>query len=243
MQNIKLTLGYDGSGYHGFQVQANALTVQEVLEKAIAVVFGKQIRFILAGRTDTGVHATGQVVNFYSDKGIPVDRIPYALNAVLPKDIVVYDAEFVPDSFHARFSATGKLYTYCIDNGAHARVLERNYSYHIKHRLDAVAMAASAAQLVGCHDFASFRATGSSVRSTTRTLRRLDVVETDRFITITAEADGFLYNMVRIITGTLIEVGRGKRNGNLAMVLAAQDRRAAGWTVPPHGLVLRHVFY
>ncbi len=243
MPNIKLTLGYDGSRYHGFQIQQNALTVQEVLEKAIAVVFCEQIRVNMAGRTDTGVHATGQVVNFHSSNNIPANRIPYALNAVLPKDVVAYHAEIVPDSFHARCSSVGKQYTYRIDNNEHPQVLGRNYSFHVKDPLDVGVIAAAAAQLVGRHDFASFRASGSSVRSTIRTLHRLDVEEADGFITITAEANGFLYNMVRIITGTLIEIGKGKRQDNMAAILEAKDRRAAGWTVPPHGLVLRHVYY
>ena len=243
MQNIKLTLSYDGSGYHGFQLQTNALTVQEVLEEAIATVFGSPVRVTAAGRTDTGVHALGQVVNFSVSTRIPPARVPYALNAVLPADIVVNKAEAVSDSFHARYSALSKVYSYTIDNAPHPRVLSRRYSYHVKHPLDVTSMAAVSSQLVGLHDFASFKASGSTVRTTVRHLMRLEIKESDFFITITAEADGFLYNMMRIITGTLIEVGRGKRQPDLTRVLAARDRAASGWTVPAHGLVLREVKY
>ncbi len=243
MRTIKLTLGYDGTYFHGFQVQANALTVQEVLERAIATVFGTPVRVTAAGRTDAGVHAVGQVVSFRVTGRMPVDRIPYALNAVLPDTIVCYHAEAVSDSFHARYDAKSKVYTYTIDNALHPRVLHRRFAYHVRYPLDYQVMAESATSLVGTHDFASFMASGSAAKETVRNLMRLEVKEEDRFITITAEADGFLYNMVRIIAGTLIEVGRGKRDPDLRAVLAARDRSAAGWTVPAHGLILQEVKY
>ncbi|MBS4021455.1 MAG: tRNA pseudouridine(38-40) synthase TruA [Dethiobacter sp.] len=243
MENIKLTLAYDGSDYHGFQLQSNALTVQEILEQALATVFGTAVRVTAAGRTDTGVHAQGQVVNFQVSTRVPVDRIPYALNAVLPKDIVVHRAEAVSALFHARYSATSKVYSYTIDNAPHHRVFSRKYTYHVKYPLNPAAMAAAAAQLVGRHDFASFRASGSAVRSTERNIMRMEVKEQESYISVTAEADGFLYNMMRIITGTLIEIGRGKRPPDLTAVLAARDRSKAGWTAPAHGLVLCEVKY
>lgn len=243
MQNIKLILGYDGSGYHGFQIQENAKTVQETLEQAMAVVLGAAIRVTPAGRTDAGVHAEGQVVNARLATRIPVARLPYAFNTGLPDDIVVWQAEPVPDSFHARISAVSKIYTYTIDNAPHPRVLTRKYAYHVRQPLDAALMAASAASLVGVQDFASFCASGSTVKSTVRRLLRLEVAEQDCYIKITAEANGFLYNMVRIIAGTLIEVGSGRRPPELGSVLAARDRCAAGYTVPPQGLVLKCVKY
>lgn len=243
MLNIKMVLGYDGTAYHGFQVQANALTVQEVLEEAISKIIGTRIRVIGSGRTDTGVHATGQVVNFHAKTSIPVERLPYAINSVLPEDIVVYEAAIVPASFHARYDAKSKVYTYTIDNAPHPRVLERRYTYHERFPLNVDLMRRAAAQLVGKHDFASFCASGRPVKTTVRNLMRLEVTEKDRFITITAEADGFLYNMVRIIAGTLIEVGRGRRKPDMAEILAARDRKAAGYTAPPHALVLREVKY
>lgn len=243
MRNIKLLLGYDGSNYHGFQVQQNAVTVQELLEKAVGTVCGHVVRVTPAGRTDTGVHATGQTVNFRTTSRIPCERLPYALNAVLPPDIVVYAAEVADDTFHARYSATGKVYAYHIDNAPHPRVMERRHMYHVRFPLDTVLMQKAAGTLLGTHDFRSFMAAGSSVKTTVRTLRRLDVDERDRFVTVTAEADGFLYNMVRIITGTLIEVGRKKRDPDLIPVLIAKNRDAAGYTAPPHGLILREVKY
>ncbi|MCW3491116.1 tRNA pseudouridine(38-40) synthase TruA [Dethiobacter alkaliphilus] len=243
MPNIKLTLGYDGTGYHGFQLQKNAVTVQQKLEEAIEKVMGQKVRITASGRTDTGVHATGQVINFYAQTSIPPQRIPHALNAVLPRDIVIYAAEIVSDSFHARFDAVGKTYTYTIDNGAHPQVLSRHHAYHVRFPLDANLMKQAAAILQGKHDFTSFMASGSSVKTTVRNLYRLDVATNWPYITITAAADGFLYNMVRIIAGTLIEVGRGKRDPNLGPVIDAKNRHRAGWTVPAHGLVLREVEY
>lgn len=243
MRTIKLTLGYDGTEFHGFQVQTNALTVQEVLEKAIATVFGARVRLTAAGRTDAGVHALGQVVSFRVPGRLPADRIPYALNSVLPDSIVCYSAEVVPDPFHARYDAKSKVYTYTIDNAPHPRVLHRRYAYHARYPLDTGAMAKSASTLTGTHDFTSFMASGSAVKGTIRNLMRLEVKEENGFITVTAEADGFLYNMVRIIAGTLIEVGRNKRNPDLSTVLSARDRNAAGWTAPAHGLVLCEVRY
>jgi len=241
--NIKLVLGYDGTCYHGFQIQENARTVQGTLEQSLRLLLGAAVRIAFSGRTDTGVHAEGQTVNFHSDTRIPVDRLPFALNAVLPDDIVVYSAEVVPDSFHARFSAVSKTYVYTIDNAQHPRVLTRKHTYHFRYPLDVTAMSAAASSLVGTHDFAAFRASGSSVSTTVRNLLCLDVLENDRYVTITAEADGFLYNMVRIIAGTLLEVGSGSRPPELLNVLAARERKAAGPTAPPHGLVLKSVRY
>jgi len=243
MQNIKLTIGYNGAKYHGFQLQKNSLTIQECLEKAIHTVIGHPARVISAGRTDSGVHAEGQVVNFRTASQIPVERIPYALNSVLPRDIVVSRAEKVSELFHARCSAASKVYTYTIDNAPHPRVLVRHCSFHLRADIDVVLMKKAAASLLGRHDFSSFMGSASSVKTAVRQLLRLEVDEADSFIAITAEANGFLYNMMRIIVGTLVEVGLGKREPDLLPLLQAKDRNAAGWTVPPHGLVLREVKY
>jgi tRNA pseudouridine38-40 synthase len=238
-----LLLSYDGSAYHGFQLQENAGTVQGALEQALALLLGINVRVTPAGRTDTGVHAEAQVVNFHADTRIPVERLPFALNAVLPDDIVVRAAEIVPDTFHARISALSKTYAYTIDNAPHPRVLTRKYSYHFRFPLNVTDMATAASSLLGIHDFAAFRATGSTVRTTVRSLMRLDVAEHDSYVTITAEADGFLYHMVRIIAGTLLEVGSGRRAPDLTPLLAARERRGAGPTAPAHGLVLKVVRY
>ncbi len=243
MQNIKLTIGYNGAQYHGFQLQKNAITIQECLESAMHTVFCHPVRVIAAGRTDSGVHAVGQTVNFHTASQIPVERIPYALNSVLPSDIVVSRAEKVSELFHARYSAVSKVYSYTIDNAQHPRVLVRHCSLHLRAALNLSMMKQAAATLLGRHDFSSFMGSASSVKTTVRQLLRLDVDEADGFITITAEADGFLYNMMRIIVGTLVEVGSGKREADLRTLLHAKDRNAAGWTVPPHGLVLLEVKY
>ena len=243
MQNIKLTIGYDGTQYHGFQLQKNAVTVQEHLEKAICTVFSHPARVIAAGRTDSGVHAEGQVVSFRSASQIPVERIPYALNSLLPNDIVVSRAEKVSEQFHARYSAVSKVYTYTIDNAPHPRVLVRHCAFHLRVALELNLMKKAAATLLGRHDFSSFMGSASTVETAVRHLWRLEVDESDCFITITAEANGFLYNMMRIIVGTLVEVGQGKREADLRPLLQAKNRKIAGWTVPPHGLVLREVKY
>ena len=243
MQNIKLIIGYNGTQYHGFQLQKNAVTIQEQLERAIHTVFGHPVRVVSAGRTDSGVHAVGQVVSFCSASRIPVERIPYALNSVLPSDIVVSRAEKVSELFHARYSAVSKMYTYTIDNAPHPRVLVRHCAFHLRVPLDLSLMRKAAATLLGRHDFSSFMGSASAVKTTLRLLLQLDVDESDGFITITAEANGFLYNMMRIIVGTLVEVGLGKRAADLQPLLQVKDRSAAGWTVPPHGLVLQEVKY
>ncbi|NLN07001.1 MAG: tRNA pseudouridine(38-40) synthase TruA [Firmicutes bacterium] len=243
MPNIKLTLSYDGTNYHGFQLQQNADTIQARLERAIETVFGMPRRITAAGRTDARVHALGQVVNFHADTRIPANRIPYALNSVLPADIVVTDAAFVPDDFHARYSAKSKVYRYYLDCAPHPRLLTRHYAYHVRRPPALARMQQAASTLVGEHDFRSFMAGGSPVKSTVRKLLRLDVEEHKQYIIITAEANGFLYNMVRIIAGTLLEVGWGKRDPDLRPVLTALDRNAAGYTAPAHGLVLVEVKY
>ncbi|MCR3921111.1 MAG: tRNA pseudouridine(38-40) synthase TruA [Firmicutes bacterium] len=243
MKNIKLIVAYDGTNYHGFQLQQNAVTVQEKLEQAMQTVFREPVRLTAAGRTDTGVHALGQVVTVQVKTGVPTDRIPYALNATLPRDIVVSSAEVMPDNFHARFSVKSKVYRYTIDNAPYPRVLQRLYSLHVRYPLDLELMQQAAMTLVGRHDFTSFMASGSSVKTTVRHLTRLDVSEQDGFYTITAEANGFLYNMVRIIAGTLIEVGRHKRSPELGSVICAGSRMAAGWTAPAYGLVMLEVKY
>jgi len=243
VKNIKLTLAYDGTNYHGFQIQQNAVTIQEELEKAIETIFSQAVRVTAAGRTDAGVHALGQVVNFYVDTKIPCERIPYALNSVLPPDIVVTNAEEVAADFHARYSAKSKVYRYTVDHAPFPRVLTRHFAYHLPYRLDLNLMQKAASTLLGQKDFRSFMASGSSVKSTVRTLFTLDLTDHDDYLTITIEADGFLYNMVRIITGTLLEVGQGKRHYDLTPVLEARNRNVAGWTVPAHGLVMQEVKY
>lgn len=244
-RNIKLTLAYDGTDWHGWQVQKNATTIQGNLENALAKITNESIRVTGASRTDAGVHAKGQVCNFYTDSRIPLERVPYALNANLPPSIVVLTAREVASDFHARYQATGKRYVYDITNRNMPSALRRRYSYHVVQVLDLRAMKLAASFLQGQHDFKAFQAVGSSVKSTIRHLRKLVVEEQEAGrVLIYAEGDGFLYNMVRILVGTLLEVGIGKRSpADMGAILASQDRCMAGPTVPPHGLCLEKVFY
>lgn len=244
-RNIKLTLEYDGTDWHGWQVQNNAATIQGSLETALAKITQESIRVTGASRTDAGVHAKGQACNFYTASRIPLERIPYALNANLPESIVVLAACEVPLEFHARYQAIGKRYAYEITNRSMPCALRRHFSYHVPQALDLGAMQQAALLLQGQHDFKAFQAVGSSVKSTVRHLHRLAVEEQEAGrILILAEGDGFLYNMVRILVGTLLEVGLCKRSAvEMEAILASRDRSRAGPTVPPYGLCLEKVFY
>jgi len=247
MRNIKLTVAYDGTEYHGFQEQRGTglKTVQEVLEKSLARLAGRFVRVIGAGRTDAGVHARGQVVNFDADGWhIPVERIVLALNGVLPPDVAAICAESVPADFHARFSATAKTYCYTLYNSRVPSPFHRRYSLFVPRPLNDNAMRAAAERLVGEHDFASFQAVGTPVKSTVRILYRVTVEREGPLVFLRFRGNGFLYNMVRIMVGTLLEVGLGKRPPeDISAVLAARDRTRAGPTVPPQGLCLEEVEY
>jgi tRNA pseudouridine38-40 synthase len=246
VRTIKLTLQYDGTAYAGFQRQPNGVTIQEKLEEALRRLTGDPHLKIgaAAGRTDAGVHARGQVVHFRTDSRIPPERWPYALNSLLPPDIVVTAAEWVPDDFHARYWAISKWYRYTIEHTPFPSPLHRRYAYHWPHPLDPAQMEAAAALLRGRHDFAAFRSTGGAAKTSIRTITRLDVTAVPPFVYIDVEADGFLYNMVRIIAGTLLEVGAGRRStADVARALATGERQLAGKTLPPHGLCLEAVTY
>lgn len=245
MQNIKFVLSYDGTGYHGFQDQGDDQpTIQSSLEQAVHRLTGESLRVTGAGRTDAGVHAQGQVFNLRTNSRIPIDRWPYALNSVLPRDIVVLSASEVAQDFHARFCAIGKTYRYSIDNDIFANVFSRRYAYHVREPLDTTAMSAAGSLLVGKHDFAAFRSTGSSAATTVRTITSLDVERHGHMVTVEVSAEGFLYNMVRIISGALIDVGRGYRRLHaIADALRTGDRTLLGATAPPHGLCLVQVGY
>lgn len=247
MRNIKLTVAYDGTGYCGFQEQRGTglPTIQEELEKCLTKLSGREVRVIGAGRTDSGVHARGQVVNFNAmGWNIPTDRIPLAMNGILPPDIAVTAAEDVRDNFHARFSATAKTYRYVIYNKRIPDPLLRRYSYFIPRLLDPGAMAAAAGMLVGRRDFAAFKAEGSPVKSTIRTIYSLDIIPDGNMFKLYIRGNGFLYNMVRIITGTLVEIGLGKYPPDrIQLLLESKQRELAGPTVPPQGLCLMEVEY
>lgn len=248
MRFFKLTLAYDGTAYAGWQVQANANTVQAELERALCEVTGEQIRTVASGRTDAGVHAMGQVVSFASGTHLSAEVLAKAIGANVPRDIAVLEVREAPDGFHAIRDAVRKRYRYVIQDGPIADVFVRAYAWYIYGRLDVDAMRTATQALLGKHDFASFEASGSERATSVRTITDL-VVERktgdfmDRVV-IEIEADGFLYNMVRNIVGTLVEVGRGKQPTDwVAEVLVAKDRNVAGMTAPPQGLFLVHVDY
>lgn len=246
-RNIKLVLEYDGSPYHGWQRQQGVLTIQEVLESRLEVMFGAPVSVRGSGRTDAGVHARAQVVNFYcrGRGSLGPEELLKGLNSLLPPDIVVLHAEEVDDSFHARFSATSKIYEYRILNRPLPSALDRRFSWHIRRPLDSMPMEECLSGLLGTHDFSAFMASGSSVKSTERCVYGavLERPEPERLV-FRFEANGFLRHMVRNLVGTLVEVGRGRRTvGEFMDVLASKDRRRAGMTAPAHGLYLMAVKY
>lgn len=244
MANIVLTLAYDGTGYAGFQRQHGLPTVQERVEAALADLLGQKVAITGAGRTDAGVHAEMQVANFRARTSIPMERFPYAVNRHLPPDIVVTGACGAGDDFHARFSARSKVYRYSIWRQAFPSPFMRRFAWHHPGDLDADAMRAAAAYLVGRHDFSAFRAAGSFSGDARRTVMRCEVEERPGLLIVRVQADGFLYKMVRTIVGTLIQVGRGRwEPGMVRRILVSGERRGAGPTVPPHGLCLEAVRY
>lgn len=248
MRFFRLTLSYDGAAYAGWQMQANARTIQAEFEGALRQVTGERIRAVASGRTDAGVHALGQVVSFSSQTRLPAHVLRQALDANLPKDIVVREVCEAPAGFHAIRDALRKRYRYVVQDGPIRDVFARAYAWYFPQRLDVPAMRAAAAVLLGRHDFSSFEAAGSPRASNERTIYELTVERQagdslDRIV-VEVEADGFLYNMVRNIVGSLVDVGRGRQEVSwIAAVLAARDRKRAGMTAPPQGLFLVHVDY
>ncbi|MGQ9463508.1 MAG: tRNA pseudouridine(38-40) synthase TruA [Candidatus Fervidibacter sp.] len=244
MRHIKLVIGYDGTDFHGFQRQKGLRTVQEELERTMTILLGHTVSVKAAGRTDAGVHAEGQVVSFWTNCPIPTDRLPVALNSLLPPDIVAKRSEEVGPDFHPRFSAVSRVYRYLIDNRPVPSTLLKRYSWHIPEPLDLEAMKIAAQFLVGVHDFASFHASGSDLGSTVREMKRIKITKRNGVIAITMEANAFLYHMARIIVGTLVDIGLGRRSPDeMNALLAARDRVAAGKTAPPQGLCLLQVKY
>jgi tRNA pseudouridine38-40 synthase len=245
MRNIKLTLAYDGTDFNGWQTQPGFRTVQETLETAIAKLTGEQrIRVNASGRTDAGVHAVGQVVNFYSGTKHSPDVLLRAVNANLPHDVAVRAAEDMPQSFDANRDARRKLYRYVIHDGTVPDPFLRRYCCQSRHPLDVDAMRRAALPLRGRHDFHSFETDWPNRMSSVRTITYLALNRVGDWIWLDVEADGFLYNMVRAIAGTLMNVGRGYWNeAHVADILNAEDRKEAGPTAPAQGLFLMRVTY
>lgn len=245
IRRIRLIVEYDGTAYSGWQRQENAMTVQQKLEEAIRKLTGEEELTVTgASRTDAGVHALGQNVHFDTASRIPADKFSFALNTMLPDDIRVRESMETDPSFHARFSTVGKEYRYLIYAHPHASALYRNQSAHVIYPLDVTLMNAEAQAMVGTHDFAPFAASGSVVKDTVRTIASVSVTENAPFIELRVRGTGFLYNMVRILAGTLIGVGSGKvEPGAIARALESGSRLDLGVTAPPQGLTLMRVFY
>ncbi len=243
-RNIKIILGYDGTNYSGFQRQKNGITIQEKIESAGFQLTATNITITGAGRTDSGVHAKGQVVNFFTQTKLVPEKIQKALNAILPEDIVVQKVEEVPLDFHSRYSAKSKTYSYRIYNGESRPLFERNFVYFYKRQLNLTNMELAAKQICGTHDFKTFQATGSSVKTTIRKVNFCTLDQIGSEIRLEINADGFLYHMVRNIVGTLIMVGNGKITfEDFKKILDSQDRNLAGPTAPAQGLCLEKVYY
>lgn len=243
-KRIKLIVAYDGTAYHGWQVQPNAVTVEGVLNEKLTELLGEEITVTGASRTDAGVHSLGNVAVFDTDTRIPADKIVYALNQRLPDDIVVQESSEVPLDFHPRFCDSRKTYEYRILNRKFPIPTQRYDTYFYYRPLDVAAMQEAAAYLVGEHDFKSFCTVGAQVETTVRMIYALTVVKEEDIIKIRVTGNGFLYNMVRILAGTLISVGLHEREPEDMMgVLAAADRTAAGPTAPACGLTMVGIEY
>lgn len=259
MRNIKLTIEYDGTNYCGWQVQnsCHKKAIQEVVEVTLQKILQEKIRLIASGRTDAGVHALAQVANFKTNSRIAPEKLQLALNGLLPEDIAIAKIEEVGQDFHSRFCAKSKIYRYTILNRAYPSVFLRNRAYYCTYSLAIKLMQQEAKVMLGRHDFKSFCASGSSAKDTVRTIKRISIKRITSslqllalsskeasLMTIEIEADGFLYNMVRNIVGTLIEIGRGKfPKGSLRKILLAKDRSHAGPTASACGLCLVAVKY
>ena len=244
MKNIKLIIEYDGTNYYGWQKQPDGNTVQQKIEKAISEVTGEVIDLIGCSRTDSGVHATGYVANFDTNSTIPGEKFYIVINQKLPKDIVVIKSEEVDKEFHARFSSTGKMYCYSILNQPIRSPLNSRYYHHIYKPLNIDLMIEGSKYMIGEKDFKAFQNNGSEVNSTVRTINDIKIVKDENYIKIYVTGDGFLYNMVRIIAGTLIDVGLGyKKPEQVLDIIESKDRSKAGKTAPALGLKLVKVFY
>ncbi|MCK5812202.1 MAG: tRNA pseudouridine(38-40) synthase TruA [Clostridiales bacterium] len=244
MSNIKLLIEYDGSNYCGWQRQLNGLSIQQVIEDAILKLTNQKITINGSGRTDARVHAKGQVASFKLNSSIPPKNLYKALNQILPDDIKCLSSEEVEDDFHARYSATGKHYRYILVNREVSPAINRNYVMNVKENLDVQKMKQGATYFIGTHDFASFMAANSSVKNTVRTIHKISVRKYNQQIFIDVWGSGFLYNMVRIMVGTLIEVGKKKiQPREIEIIISHKKRQLAGKTAMAYGLTLEEVFY
>lgn len=244
MRNIKLVIEYDGKDFNGWQKQPNKLNIQGEIEKVIYSITGEEVNLIASGRTDAGVHAIGQVANFKTNSNIPIDKFGLAINSRLKKSIVIKDVEEVDERFHSRYLCKQKTYRYIINNSKYGTAIYRNLEYHFPVKLNVNDMKKAIKFFEGEHDFKAFKASGTSSKSSVRTIFNTNLYEKDDRIYIELTGNGFLYNMVRIISGTLLEVGLGKiRPDQIKEIIASKDRENAGRTLPPQGLYLVKVEY
>ncbi len=243
MRRIRMVVQYDGTNYVGWQTQPNGLAVQERIEAELRKITGAHAVLHASGRTDSGVHALAQVAHFDTESRIPADKFAYALNAGLPGDIrILHSGE--AEGFHARFDVVKKHYCYHIWHSAHASAFARTMALHVHTRLDTAAMDAMAGLFLGTHDFSAFKAAGTKVESAVRTIYRTEWTREGSLLCYHVAGSGFLYNMVRILVGTMLEAGQGRRSVETAReALACGERRLAGPTAPAHGLMLRRVEY
>ncbi len=245
MARMKVTVAYDGTEFAGYQIQPIGRTVQGTIQTVLQKMHkGEPVSIAASGRTDAGVHAAGQVFHFDTDLQIPAEAWSKALNTMLPNDILIKKAEQVPSTFHSRFSASSKEYHYKLLTSKQPDVFKRNHMFHYPYPLNVEEIKRAAKLFLGTHDFTSFSSAKSEVADKVRTIFKLDVVEEDNKLTFKVRGSGFLYNMVRIIVGTLLEVGQGKRKPEqVVTILEGKDRSLAGKTAPAHGLYLYQVNY
>ena len=245
MRNIKLVIEYDGKEFNGWQKQPSKLNIQGTIEQAIKLVTGEDVDLNASGRTDAGVHAIGQVANFKTNSNIPIEKFPIALNSNLKKSIRIISAEEVDDRFHSRLTCKKKTYRYIINNSEFSSAIYRNLETHIPQKLDIEKMNIAAKYFEGEHDFKAFKASGTSSKSSVRIIYKAEVFEmSNNRIYIELTGNGFLYNMVRIISGTLVDVGIGKiEPKEIQKIIESKDRNLAGKTLPPNGLYLVSVEY
>lgn len=245
MRNIKLVIEYDGKGFNGWQKQPNKLNIQGEIERAIFQITGEEVNLIASGRTDAGVHSLGQTANFKTNSSIPIEKFAIAINSKLKRSIRIQSAEEVDERFHSRYSVKSKRYRYTINNTEYGSAIYRDMEYHFPIKLDVEKMKIGAKYFEGEHDFKAFKASGTSSKSSIRNIYKAEVIEDKNGrIYIELTGNGFLYNMVRIIAGTLLEVGIGKiLPEEIPTIISNGERARAGKTLPPNGLCLMEVMY
>lgn len=244
MRNIKLTIEYDGKDFNGWQKQPSKLNIQGEIERAIGEITGEEVELNASGRTDAGVHSLGQVANFKTNSKIPIEKFPIALNTKLKRSIRILKAEEVEERFHSRYNCKKKTYRYIINNSENGTAIYRNLEYNFSQKMDVEKMREAIKYFIGEHDFKAFKASGTSSKSSVRTIYSAKVYKENEKIIIELTGNGFLYNMVRIISGTLVDVGIGKiKPDEIEEIIKSGNREKAGKTLPPQGLYLVNVEY